>query len=92
MVEYDLLFAGTEGWDPWAAGFPQSPVTFLVQTPGHTGSEHTLPHLEHKPRICFCTCENESVYVCCAKRHWEASKLKMKGKIQKPKLAFINEG
>lgn len=51
-------------------------------SPQVTGSEHTLPHLEHKHCICFWTCENESVNVYCAKRHWEASKLKMKGKIK----------
>lgn len=49
VVEHDLLFAGTEGWDPWAAGFPQSPVTFLVQSPGHWLRTHSPSSLTQAP-------------------------------------------
>lgn len=48
-VEHDLLFVGTEGWDPWAAGFPQSPVTFLVQSPGHWLRTHSPSSLTQAP-------------------------------------------
>lgn len=49
VVEHDLLFISTEGWDPGAAGFPQSPVTFLVLSPGHWLRAHPPSSLTQAP-------------------------------------------
>lgn len=78
MTYPHVLLAGTEEWDPLAAGFPQSPVTIQIQSQV-VALVHSL-HLYHECHICFCTCENKSVWYWCAKRHREAHKFKERGK------------